>query len=598
MNIVEALNHPKLFKGLFAAPSWRPWIIFLKALFALPLADDELETFQHHTDRRTAPLRPFREACLVVGRRGGKSRLLALVAVFVAVAADHGKLLAPGETPIIAIIAADRKQARVIFGYIRGLLHGVPMLTALIEEELAETIRLKNGVSIEIHTAAIASPRGRTFLAVLADECAFWPTDTAGANPDKEVIVAVRPGLATLPDSMLLVASSPYARRGYLYETFSRYFAKDDAPVLVWRGTTLEMNSSLDPRIVEEAYESDAESASAEYGAEFRSDITAFISREAVEAVVPRGVFELPPASGTPYVAFEDPSGGSTDPMTLAVCHVDANGIAVLDAIRERRPPFSPEDVVKEFCELLRSYGINRVHGDAYAGEWPRERHATHGVEYLLSDRNKSTIYQDFLPALNGQRIRLLDHSRLIGQAVGLERRTSRGGRDSIDHAPGSHDDLVNAVAGALTLAINDRRPTLIRASDVLIGGRGAEMPILVDQVFGVAVVDEHGTAATVFFGRSKHYGTPLSILDFDCRPLESGFFSWTYGRGVELAEQCRARRRGFSLFVEEVRRASVETEIAQMVVDQLSARDPGLRHCWIYPIPKGLIDGVERLVL
>jgi hypothetical protein len=31
---------------------------------------------------------------------------------------------------------------------------------------------------------------------------------------------------------------------------------------------------------------------------------------------------------------------------------------------------------------------------------------------------------------------------------VGLERRTARGGRDSIDHAAGAHDDLANVVAG------------------------------------------------------------------------------------------------------------------------------------------------------
>jgi len=40
----------------------------------------------------------------------------------------------------------------------------------------------------------------------------------------------------------------------------------------------------------------------------------------------------------------------------------------------------------------------------------------------------------------------------------GLERRTSRGGRDTIDHAPGNHDDIANAVAGVLVgLAAVDR---------------------------------------------------------------------------------------------------------------------------------------------
>ena len=56
------------------------------------------------------------------------------------------------------------------------------------------------------------------------------------------------------------------------------------------------------------------------------------------------------------------------------------------------------------------------------------------------------------LPMLNAGRCSLLDNQRLISQLCGLERRTARGGRDSIDHAPGGHDDIANAVAGALLL--------------------------------------------------------------------------------------------------------------------------------------------------
>jgi hypothetical protein len=57
------------------------------------------------------------------------------------------------------------------------------------------------------------------------------------------------------------------------------------------------------------------------------------------------------------------------------------------------------------------------------------------------------------LPLLNSRKVQLLDDRRLISQLHGLERRTARGGKDSIDHAPGSHDDAANAVAGALVLA-------------------------------------------------------------------------------------------------------------------------------------------------
>jgi len=44
----------------------------------------------------------------------------------------------------------------------------------------------------------------------------------------------------------------------------------------------------------------------------------------------------------------------------------------------------------------------------------------------------------------------LLDLPRLAAQLCSLERRTSRGGRDSIDHPPGGHNDIANAPTGAL----------------------------------------------------------------------------------------------------------------------------------------------------
>jgi hypothetical protein len=253
-----------------------------------------------------------------------------------------------------------------------------------------------------------------------------------------------------------------------LYQNYAKYFGKDDAPVLVWQGTTEEMNSSLvgDP-LIAEMYAEDHERALAEFGAQFRSDIVAFITREAVEDVVAHGMRELPAGDGITYSAFVDPSGGSADSMTLAIGHCESSGVAVLDCVREVRPPFSTDAVVEEFAALLKSYGISRVMGDAYAGEWPRERFAVHGITYDLSTRNKSQIYSEFLPALNGQRVRLLDLPRLIGQLVSLERRTARGGRDSIDHAPGAHDDLANAACSVLANLIADRRPALVKPADM-----------------------------------------------------------------------------------------------------------------------------------
>ena len=125
----------------------------------------------------------------------------------------------------------------------------------------------------------------------------------------------------------------------------------------------------------------------------------------------------------------------------------------MLDCLREVIPPFSPESAVEEFCSVLRRYRVSTVTGDKYAGEWPRERFHVHGKIYQISDKVKSDIYQALLPILNSNNAELFELPRMFSQFLGLERRTARGGRDSIDHAPGGHDDIANAVGGALVLA-------------------------------------------------------------------------------------------------------------------------------------------------
>lgn len=600
-NILAALDDPTLFRGLLDGPSWQPWKAALASLFALPMDDAQLALYRRHTGRVEQPAAPFREAAFIVGRRGGKSRVLATCATYLATVPDYSPHLAPGEVPVVAIIAADRKQARVILSYISGLLHSVPALEAMILDELAERVTLSNGTAIEVHTGSIGAPRGRTFIAVLADELAFWASGDS-ANPDREIVNAVRPGLATFPNSMLLMASSPYARRGVLFDTFSRYYGKDNAPVLVWRATTREMNSKIDPRIIEEAFAADPESAEAEYGANFRTDISAFIGRDAVAAVVADGVLEVPPAAGVPYVAFTDPSGGSADSMTLAISHMDPNGIAVLDAVRERKPPFSPEDVTAEFAELLKSYGITRVTGDAYAGEWPRERFATHGISYEVSSRNKSNIYQDFLPALNGRRVRLLDQPRLIAQLCNLERRVSRGGRDSIDHGPGQHDDVANAVCGALTLVINDHKPTLIPKSDIVIETEPTSLDY-VATCFATIWVNGWGKAAAAFFAHSPFSRPPLALVDFDEQPWSGGLLPAVAQRLDALCEQMRdanemSKDRGVSarLFVPGQLEALGVSAMRDAFGERLERFDATRRLIDVVPIDAALVQDPARL--
>ena len=214
------------------------------------------------------------------------------------------------------------------------------------------------------------------------------------------------------------------------------------------------MNPSVDPAVIARAYEDDPIAAAAEWGGAFRRDVEAFLTPEALAAVTVPDRHELPPAVGVSYVAFADPSGGSQDSFTLAIAHSNPDGTAVLDLVRERRAPFDPDPVVAEFAEVLASYGVRAVIGDRYAGEWVIERFREHGVEYRTAELTKSGLYRELLPAINGGRVALLDNQRLRAQLEGLERRVARGGKDSIDHAPGGKDDVANAVAGVLVAAL------------------------------------------------------------------------------------------------------------------------------------------------
>jgi len=89
---------------------------------------------------------------------------------------------------------------------------------------------------------------------------------------------------------------------------------------------------------------------------------------------------------GIQYHAFTDPSGRSADSMTLCIGH-EQDGRVVVDAVREQKPPFSPENTVSEFAGVLKSYGVSIGHGDRYGGLWPQEQWRKHGIDYQVAEQ-------------------------------------------------------------------------------------------------------------------------------------------------------------------------------------------------------------------
>jgi hypothetical protein len=433
--------------------SWQTWLIVLKAAFGITLGDDERAVFASVAGTRSPPTQRVRELWCVCGRRSGKSRMAAALAVFFAAFVQHR--LAPGERGMVLVLAASQAQARTVFEYVRGFLDTSPVLSKEMVASSQQEITLRNGIVIAVHSNSFRTIRGRTLCAVVLDEVAYW-RDEASALPDVETYRAVLPSLATT-NGMLIAISTPYRKIGLLHQQHRDHFGQDSADTLVVQGTAKMFNPTLDDAVIAAQVAADPTAAPAEWDAIFRDDIAAFLDDELIDAAIEYGrPPELPPSGGyANYSAFTDAAGGTgLDAYTLSIGHKNGEHF-VIDVVRGTTGKFDPAEVTRQYAALLNEYRIGTVTGDAYAAEWVAGAWRDAGVTYARSELPKSQIYLECVPLFTRGLVRLPDHARLLRELRLLERRTHRGGKDSVDHPRGGHDDHANAVCGVLRALSN-----------------------------------------------------------------------------------------------------------------------------------------------
>jgi hypothetical protein len=432
---------------------WQTWRTILRAAFGLKLNRVEARRFAAVAGDRKAPSKRVRELWAVAGRRGGKSRMAAAVACYIAAFEDHRSKLAPGEVGYVLVLAPSKAQARVIRDYVEGFFAASPILAQLVEGAATEEIRLKSGIVIAVHTNSFRTVRGRTLLACVFEETAFWQDETS-ALPDIETYRAVLPSLAST-GGMLVGISSPYRKIGLLHTKHRDHFGVDDDDVLVIQAPTEALNPTISKRIFEAAREADPEAASAEWDAQFRADIASLLDDAVIDAAIDRDrPLDLPPRRQFTYFVFTDASAGRHDHFTLCIGHREEDRF-VVDVIRGAQPPFDPAAVAREYAELARAYWCRSVTGDNYAGEWVAQAFRHTGMSYQRAKAPKSALYLEAVPQFMRGLVSIPDHARLIRELRLLERRTSRSGRDSVDHPSGAggSDDYANSLVGCLSLA-------------------------------------------------------------------------------------------------------------------------------------------------
>lgn len=447
-DIIHALHSKDYFAPVMKGKKYASWEVFLKALYGLEMDDDEQQLFAECSER-TGRAGGFTETYVIAGRRSGKSFTASLIAVYEGLFGGFENALSPGENAFIFVIATDRAQAKIILQYVRGILE--VCFPDMIERDLAWDIYLKNRIVISIKSCTFRGSRGYSTAAVLCEEMAFWRSEESSANPAAEVLDSVIPSL--MDGAKLIGLSTPYAKFGVLYNTFKEHYGKSDSDILVFKSDTLTLNPTYKQSLIDRFMKRDKAVARSEYFAEWREDVTNFLSESQVDSATLKGI-EMQPfmiEHKHRYKAFCDPSGGKSDSMTLAIAHAD-EGFCVLDFLMEIRAPFNPTEVVKTFVDVLRRYGIHEIEGDRYAGEWVASSYKKRNISYIPSKLDKSQIYLEAQALISMHRVMLLDNKRLKQQLLSLERRVKSGGRDTVDHpqSKGMHDDVCNAALGAV----------------------------------------------------------------------------------------------------------------------------------------------------
>jgi hypothetical protein len=348
--------------------SWSTWLVILSAAFGSQLDDVEAIKFAKVCGCRAVPSERVKELWVVAGRRSGKSRMAAAVCVYAALFQEHR--LAPGEVGHVLALSATKAQAELIKNYCLAFIESSPVLRQQLVNVTSEEITLAGNIVVGIHQNNFRSVRGRTVLAAVFDECAYWRDETS-ASPDVEVYRAIKPSLDA-SGGVLIGISSPYRRVGLLAARYRDHFGKD-SDVLVVQAPTLALNPTIDEGVIVRARAEDPSAAAAEWDAEFRTDLRSLLADEAIDRAIDQGrALELPPRRGIKYVGFADASAGRHDEFTICIAHIERDGDDkrfIADVVRGRAPPFDPNEVAKEYAALAKSYGITQLVGDAFAGE-------------------------------------------------------------------------------------------------------------------------------------------------------------------------------------------------------------------------------------
>jgi hypothetical protein len=330
-----------------------------------------------------------------------------------------------------------------------------------VASKRSDGIELTNGISIVCYPCSYIAVRGVSIVCCICDELAFWRHEVTAANPEEEVLSALRPAMATFSTAKMIKISTPYRKEGVLWREFQQRAELDH---LVWQLPSPEMNPTLQPSVLEQERRLDEENFRREFLAEFTDQIAAWVVPDVLDPCIVRGRTQLPRVEDASYVVAVDPALKHND-FALAVLHKTADGLVVDRVARwagTKKAPLGYEWVCGEIARIADEYGTREVWGDQYCAAVIRQYFDKLGIryhEYTFGAHTRSDLFGNLRHLLVQRKIELLDEPVLLRELRALEERSTPNGNIDIRPSHSQKDDVAVAVALAAFELTKQRPP-------------------------------------------------------------------------------------------------------------------------------------------
>jgi hypothetical protein len=391
----------------------------------------------------------------VCGARGGKSYVLsALYSLYRALYADLSTM-APGEVAVALVVAPDLGLAHQTLNYAKGAAQADPELRGLITADNADSLVLRrpDGQPVSILCRAAGRGggglRGKSLVSAVLDECAFFRDQSYVVN-DRDVFNAVAPRV--LPGGVVVVASTPWAEAGLLFDEFTLNYGHPVTAMAVTAPTLLMLPTQRNIDAVRREEARDPENALREFGAQFMAVGSCnFFDRDS--CVVANDIEPITNAGQLVRVGVGGDLALVRDAAAVVVVH-EQDGIFTVVEIVEKRPtrgaPLKLSEVVKDFSGVAARHGADSIEVDHHELEAARE-HLPDGVRLVPcagGAQGKIDTYSRVRDLLHNGKIRIpAEYQRLANQLRDVVKKPISGGGIRIfsPHKGNVHGDIVSA---------------------------------------------------------------------------------------------------------------------------------------------------------